>query len=680
MVRQRISTPRKTDITNDITDASANIWDAISYKRGYIQDDLEPIPGFDDWYMTPDDPVDPRDCNRYPNSPWCGGTGFSPTPIDIGFDWVADDCNFGVQVCPTLAFVSLPCFQLVYRNPACIPDPPLQQPDPTDPDFPNLILPDIDPEKICFVFLNWSQTFRLYYYVLREDREQSIFEVEGTENHNFSWINFFCPGRGLQNFYTEPDGNNIFYPDTNLISGDAFYESSHNGFIHDEQFPNTSGDTGGSYSESYNFDAFPTHHPVTLLNADWVGRANRGELNFYLIGGRTSGRNALNILDSVFFPRSFFNVVLIHGKWGRIASAIREMHSDSNYSLAEGDNTYSYERSFVTNITIAKVIFEDCQKISFPPPPPLPSDNDKDCCMACCDDTLLKLLYKKVDKIAQIIGVDDYPVSVPESLISKDEGFIGNLIPNPNKNLQSLTQLFVWYIERFDELMGQFEIPIEIKDADPTTPGDQPVGIKLPNVAESIAEMMGLLLEAAINSRTLVNITTRNLIGSEQDKLQNYKTYMATQAIIEYLGFKHKDTKEKIPMLITPDKESLEELLQEKEFEIEVTNFDDKQTFRENLADLLNAAAIIRAVFWRKIDKDKDIAAQLVEKIKKLKDVDDALAKNTKDDDDLDKFIADVEDGFRSYTNITDPLNPYGKPYEERPKIKKIGDDTLGSK
>lgn len=674
MVRQRINNPRKSDTTNDPTNAFASIWDAISYKRGYIQDDLEPIPGFDDWYMTPDAPVDPRDCNRYPNSPWCGGTGFSPTPIDIGFDWVADDCNFGVQACPTLAFVSLPCFQLVYRNPACIPDPPLQQPDPTDPDFPNLILPDVDPEKICFVFLNWSQSINYYYYT-EDIGYKTFFEVQATESISFNWTGFSCPGTGFQNSYVDANGNDVFYLDSNLISGDAIYQNSNSGFSRNNRFPNSQ-PANGSITVNHHVDAFPAHHHASGAGRNWEQAVAQGYVNIESFARRTSENN---LMPSAFVV-PFIGDIIFYGKWGLIAETLRTYQQRYNLHENNQGNNFNFLLDVTTSISIAKILFEGCQKLSFPPPPPLPPDNDKDCCMACCDDTLLKLLYKKVDKIAQIIGVDDYPVSVPESLISKDEGFIGNLIPNPNKNLQSLTQLFVWYIERFDELMGQFEIPIEIKDADPTTPGDQPVGIKLPNVAESMAEMMGLLLEAAINSRTLVNITTRNLIGSEQDKLQNYKTYMAVQAIVEYLGFKHKDTKEKIPMLITPDKESLEELLQEKELEIEVTNFDDKQTFRENLADLLNAAAIIRAVFWRKIDKDKDIAAQLVEKVKKLKDVDDALAKNTKDDDELDKFIADVEDGFRSYTNITDPLNPYGKPYEERPKIKKIGDDTLGSK
>ena len=281
----------------------------------------------------------------------------------------------------------------------------------------------------------------------------------------------------------------------------------------------------------------------------------------------------------------------------------------------------------------------------------------------------------QINRIYQVLGCDDYPVTVPQSLITAEGQ------QNGTKQIPTFTQLFTWYIERFDELVGQWEIPIEIKDTDPTTPGDQPQKIKLPNLAEAIAEIMMLLLHTSINSETLVNITTRNLIGSEQDKLQNYKTYMSVESIADFLGFQRKDSFEKMPSLIDPTKEKLEEILQEKQIDVPVSNFDDKMTFKQHLVTLLEAAAITKAVHWQPINTDKDISAQIVKKIKDLKNQFDTVGGETDEqgNNKFDQFINDVEDGFRSYPNVSDPINPYGKPYEQRPKIRKIGNQIPNS-
>jgi hypothetical protein len=42
----------------------------------------------------------------------------------------------------------------------------------------------------------------------------------------------------------------------------------------------------------------------------------------------------------------------------------------------------------------------------------------------------------------------------------------------------------------------------------------------------------------------------------------------------------------------------------------------------------------------------------------------------------FDGFIESAESGFIAKAGITDNVNPYGRPYDERPKIKEIGNTT----
>ena len=307
--------------------------------------------------------------------------------------------------------------------------------------------------------------------------------------------------------------------------------------------------------------------------------------------------------------------------------------------------------------------------------------NDEDTDMVCCPTTyannkLLKELTEKVKKLSEIVGVDEYPASLPASLISKDEGFLGNLIPNQDIEIKSLTSLFGWYIERFDEIVGQFEIPIEIKDSDPTKPGDQPVGLKLPNIAESIAEMVMLQMQTAINTETLVNMLTRTLVETGQDKQQNFKSYMLIQAIAEYMGFEYKQTSQKLPFTFHPGKESLEEMLKECELDISVAEYSDKVDLRGNLNDLLQAAAIIKAKYWKKVDHKGDIKQQIIDGVKAYAEIKKVLGGNKPDEDGkdaFDKFLDEAEKGFTGETGISDATNPYGRSYDQRPKIKKLG-------
>lgn len=107
------------------------------YVPTIIPDYLEPV-GDSGWFFTPDEPADPQDCARYPDSPWCGGTGLTPVPVGIyptGFS--SNICETCITIGSSLFFIAMPQHELCYRSkqPGCTPpeDPPPAAPAPPAP-------------------------------------------------------------------------------------------------------------------------------------------------------------------------------------------------------------------------------------------------------------------------------------------------------------------------------------------------------------------------------------------------------------------------------------------------------------------------------------------------------------------------------------------------------------------
>lgn len=307
-----------------------------------------------------------------------------------------------------------------------------------------------------------------------------------------------------------------------------------------------------------------------------------------------------------------------------------------------------------------------------PPPPPKKKKEDDD--MGCCD--LVAVLLKKIQRIEEVIGVDEYPATLPATLITKNESFLEKVVDTVTGNkhtvdIPSMTSLMEWQIKRFDEIMGQFEIPIQIKHGEDDAQADTAKlkGFNLPNIAESIAEMMGLLLHISYNSELLVNMNTRNLLETGQTKLQGFKTYMVAEAIMEYLGFSHKDADHKIAFTFTPDKHNFRELLVETEVDITAIEFDEKYNLKHTLIELLNTAAIVRAVNFRHVAGGTEMAQSIVDFIKNSSKINQNIDKGKIDSDgsdDFDRFIKDAEGAFLG------TADPWGDDYDHRPKITRI--------
>ena len=96
---------------------------------------LEPIN--DDWSISNfNEPVDPRDCSKYPASPYCDNNFVSTKSLGYEFEVRTNGCETCVYIYPVVLYLKLTPTIICNRRPDCIPD---QNPKPEIPkgeDFP----------------------------------------------------------------------------------------------------------------------------------------------------------------------------------------------------------------------------------------------------------------------------------------------------------------------------------------------------------------------------------------------------------------------------------------------------------------------------------------------------------------------------------------------------------------
>ena len=315
-------------------------------------------------------------------------------------------------------------------------------------------------------------------------------------------------------------------------------------------------------------------------------------------------------------------------------------------------------------------------KKPFPNPPPRKMNMDG----CCCESTkLLREIHKR-------LGISKFPGKLPETIIQEtpEEGV--EPAEPAQVPIEDFVDLLDWQFQRDDERWGKWQVELDIKDSDITQEGDQKKQIKLPNLAESVAEFQGQLLSIMTNVDALVALQIKTLAEAGMSRQEAIKGYLAAKAIIKYMAFKSSEIDVPVPMTFTAGAETISELLVESEGHIKGTEYAEKETLRDVQLDLLQAAAIIRAVHWQRFDTKSDTKAQLLSILKGSVDLAASIATKpqTQNEDgtkafnpesNFEDFIDSVEDGFRNTTGVTDVQNPYGKPPNRRPRIKQIGDN-----
>lgn len=258
--------------------------------------------------------------------------------------------------------------------------------------------------------------------------------------------------------------------------------------------------------------------------------------------------------------------------------------------------------------------------------------------------------------IGMAIGVKEWrkkygepePAEVPGSLI-KEDGEEAEPI-----KVNNLTELFRWYIEQFDALMGEFSIQLDVADADPLQGGNQVEKLQFLNLAETLAEMLSINLNASLNSDLLVHMASKDMVEMGQVKKMAIVNHSYLQSIADYLGFESETKEKKVPFAFKPNAKSLAELIKPGKCPVEVVKFSGKDNLQVALLNLLHASAASRSNNWRTLRNLGDATSMALQ----MKDIIRGFNSNTEaltDKEELrkfEKFTKEVEAGFKGEEGI----------------------------
>ncbi len=470
-----------------------------------------------------------------PPTPPPGGF-FSRKPLAIEARIIRDECNIGIDFTPVLAFVRLPSQQIVYRNPEC----------------------SVSPPKI--------------YQRIPEDYKKYVFTCDNGEY----WTVCNSFDEAVQNFYA-PD---------------------------DEQVLPT---------------IYPAGTDFAVLIAHYT-REREKYINWYVPFSAQDGNPVEEIYlgeTTVYDPRKF--AVAKYSREGGLLEIDRSIPvittGGSLYSRSANGTINSLS---LYNFGFFAFDFAPpaCNPSSYretPPPPPAcnpssyretPPPPKKECCpMACCPpqdnsnlEALLRLLLKRVGvpqqvtifdedldrkgaqkanktpqslneylKLAverveianRIMGIENFPVTVPDTMIDphKDGVFakvFGFIDGNKKRKITTITEFIAWMSEQDSAVLGEFHQVIETEIDEKDAKGKpKRATIVLPNVAESLKEIVLLTAQMAKQNNIQTELIFKIAAETVATRAVATKGTAISQDIQDYLDYPTKTKTGKFPTTVS---------------------------------------------------------------------------------------------------------------------------------
>ncbi|CAN1211907.1 hypothetical protein TUMEXPCC7403_17005 [Tumidithrix helvetica PCC 7403] len=503
------------------------------------------------------DGVDPRDCQRYPNSPYCGGSGLSILPV--GYE--VDVKNYGQTTCvrltPVVVFVTGAPLFVCGHNPFIPPPKPsgsysINKPLPPRPKISPL--PSVCTARVILSFYIHTE-FALNYY------NETIGHVYDVKAEQFG-------GDYAARYDNIPGYTGGFSP----------YPAS---------MPDLS-----NYNESYilleSTERVPSENPspVPRYRIEWISVGFNTDSGFSDVDEKMAELfetfpapwEIVGIIPSCNFPAPRFSPVRPRDKqppYKPTPESPKDMPccdetNDLLRMVLQTVGGNKLPKAYSTGGVGSNVVITN-----------LPD--------------LIELFAKRAE---QTNGSNEYPITVPSTLIGNG---------TETTTITSTGAFLIWIVKQLDGLIGEFPLQIKIKDIDPLKSGDQEQIIDIPNLAEGMAEMYGMNVRGTINSELILNFLTR--MASEVLAVKNMAvtTQDYVKANASWLGYRGEPVKRKIHSALdyTGDPSDVAQVLRESDVEISGWKDTDKENLVTYLQKLLFSAGIIKGVFFRgKNEKD----------------------------------------------------------------------------
>ncbi len=546
---------------------------------------LEPIN--DDWsWSLGAKPADPRDCSRYPASPYCGEIPASQLPIGYDIEFRTNGCETCMYIYPVILFLKLTPQVICKRDPNCKPPAPDDNPPPIFPQ-PNIPeFPEEPPTSECIKKRNKVRR-RVNQLNRQTAARASISEVitggrKGSIRITRQW-EMVAPTDGLTSFWIEEWERVAEQFTSHYVWREATITYPATGtdpeFVHDTRWDS-------EYVIGLKFPPCPPEYPDPPQPPPP--------------------------------PPPFNDRPPQNRKNGKDKDMCCNECADAK------DNTDKLLKEIKE---IKKALGTGKLAIAL------------DAAVGIGDSSLTAI----VNLIAKRIGVDDYPIEVPASLLSDDHD-------DKTYKLQSNAEYLFWLTTQIDKLVGEFPIDIEVKDSDPIKAGDQPMKIRIPNIAEAIAEIYGLTFKSSVNQEVELNMLLRLALETTHAKNAAIIAQDYARGNAKFLGYqgntkgRHVDYNFDFTDVNASEKDqnkqlNLESLLKNSKAWIQGWENDDSETAVNFLRKLMFSAGIVKSVFFRNKTQSEAVVKNIAAMQEQVK-VQDA---------DWVQFLKDINDPNSKY-------------------------------
>lgn len=479
------------------------------------QQGLMPI-GNSPFYMTPSSPASPTDCNRYPDSPFCGGNPLSNKIIDLSVDLIVDNCNIGMQINPTLGFIKLPPTQIVYRSPGCRQNNNTRK-ERTAPNQPETEYIgtncELAPQLIMIVPVEYV-TMSAEIIGKRDCGLASFSTGQTVEISNIEY-----PYKG--NVKVRDRFGGQWTPVIRWTAKTTAYQAINGGDknpITNRCEPNP---TNGSGTITQDFYFSPEAHQYP--GYEWQYCHASIIINYTPIGGTTPVQHVICAEKrGIIMTASYF--INTYRKQLPQSST-----STSNTYYSTGSSSTKWKHYF----------FCPNPNTNNPPIPYLP--------MSCCpppNDDLLKAILKKLEGLEDTIGIKQYPAKLPKRLVYPKG--------NGQEECKTLTDLLAYQVKQIDKAVGYFPQKIKVADTNPTQKGNQSVELEIHSIADFLRELLQVILDVEGDGDATNNMLVRCLyeLGFIHQGVVQGDAML--DAICEALDFKQKWKTVKVPFAFDP--------------------------------------------------------------------------------------------------------------------------------
>jgi len=186
-------------------------------------------------------------------------------------------------------------------------------------------------------------------------------------------------------------------------------------------------------------------------------------------------------------------------------------------------------------------------------------------------------------------GHQEFPFSVPSSLTASEPQQI---------SIHNYAAWQEWLVRQLDALHGQYPIKFAYIDAN-----NQRQIINIPNQAEAIAEIMGILLSLNADIDIIQAAVFKTGVEAMGAKVAATTAADYGAANAEFLGYKSKTQRRDLPFAFNPKAKNLKDALRETTQKATQFVMDQDEDLMEYIKRLLVGVEIVRAAFYKPLEQ-----------------------------------------------------------------------------